>query len=274
MGIIIYAPEDVEKNKKFIRLCSENLKEYGIELKTVVLKDKHQRNLMESIHLETCNILFAINRSRNHWIACQLEQMGIRVFNDSGVTEIGNDKWKTYLYARAQGIPVMETKKETESDKDFLEQYPVVVKSRDGHGGTEVFLVRDTQQMQEAVQKIGRDYIVQKVADTRGQDIRAYVIGGEIVLAMKRSAAAGFHSNFSLGGTAVKYELKREELNVIERVISDLKPDYAGIDIIYDGDRPVLNEIEDAVGARMVYQNTNVDIIRMYIGHIANVMGL
>lgn len=276
-GIIIYAPEDVNKNRKFIELCGQNLREADIELQTVVLNDKDQEDIMESFKTaeqenkesQLRGISFAINRSRNYIVARQLEDMGISVINNSKVTEICNDKWKTYLYAVNRGIPVMETE-DGKSDKAASNVgYPMVIKSCGGHGGNEVFLAENEEQKKEIVDKIRGEYIIQRLADTRGEDIRVYVIGGEIVLAMKRSAADGFKSNFSLGGTATEYCLNEAEKDIVRSVVEDLKPDYAGIDLIYDGDRPVLNEIEDAVGARMVYENTDIDIVSMYAKYIA-----
>lgn len=267
-GIIIYAPEDVEKNKRFITLCFENFKKKNIELKLVVLKDKNQADIRESMDIQKEKITFAINRSRNLRIAQQLESEGVRVFNNSRVTEICNDKWKTYQYASELGIPVMDTFHESICGGFIGIGYPMVIKSCAGHGGNEVFLVKNPQEKKAAIEKIPGDYIVQKFAETKGQDIRVYVLGEKIVMAMKRMALQGFKSNFSLGGTAQEYELNVEETDIIHKIVSDLKPDYVGIDFIYDGERLVLNEIEDAVGARMVYENTEIDMISMYVDYI------
>ena len=47
-----------------------------------------------------------------------------------------------------------------------------------------------------------------------------------------------------------------------------LYKDYYGIDFVFDNGKAVFNELEDAVGARMVYANTEIDIIGMYIDYI------
>lgn len=263
-GLILYAPEDVEKNKRFIDICTDKMKEAGIKLQLVVLKNKNQEELPDV----EGNVSFCINRSRNYLLAQKLEKMGVTVFNNSLVTEIGNDKWKTYQYAKKAGIPVLET-----WDRDESERYPIVIKSKRGHGGSEVFLVNNRKEKEKIQDMLGDECIFQYRADTGGRDIRTYIIGREIIVSMCRSAKDGFKSNFSLGGEAAQYTLNNEEKKMVKKVANDLSSDYIGVDIMYDGDRLVLNEIEDAVGARMVYENTDIDIVGMYVDYvIASIM--
>ncbi|MBE5957567.1 MAG: ATP-grasp domain-containing protein [Lachnospiraceae bacterium] len=261
-GLIIYAPEDVEKNRGFVDSCTSHLKKWGIALELVVLEDKEQPELKKI----DGDISFAINRSRNKSVARQLEGMGIRVFNSSYVTEIGNDKWKTYEWAVRNSVPVLPTKRIPTVYRE--QDYPVVIKSRAGHGGSEVFKVTNEEEYNECVDKIEKKGIIQPLADTGGRDVRVYVLGGEIVVSICRQAKDGFKSNFSLGGEVYRYELLDAEKDLVNKVVSLLKLDYAGIDFIYDGDNLVLNEIEDAVGARMVYETTDIDIIGRFMEYI------
>lgn len=264
-GIIIYAPEDAEKNARFINVCSEVMKEKGIGLKLVVLSNKNQDSIEQIVNMK--ELSFAINRSRNPVIARQLEAAGIKVFNNSKLIEIANDKWKTYQYAKKLGVAVMETCKGVQDDICDI-SYPRIIKSRAGHGGNEVFWVQDVAEEKAIIKKLSAPYIIQKVADAKGRDIRVYVIGNDIVVSMCRSANVGFKSNFSLGGSAAEYELNEKEIEIVRKLIKGLKPDYIGIDFIYNGNEVVLNEIEDAVGARMVYENTDIPIIERYAEYI------
>jgi glutathione synthase/RimK-type ligase-like ATP-grasp enzyme len=85
---------------------------------------------------------------------------------------------------------------------------------------------------------------------------------------MLRTNKNDFRSNFSLGGNAEKSTLSESEKNLIDSVLKVLKFDFAGIDIIYKNNRPYINEIEDVVGSRMVYANTDIDIIKLYLDYI------
>ena len=45
------------------------------------------------------------------------------------------------------------------------------------------------------------------------------------------------------------------------------------MDFVFDNGRAVFNEIEDAVGARMVYEKTDIDILKLYCDYIKSEMG-
>ena len=244
--LIIYDRADLKKNEWFVNRCREVFRKHKLET-AVIIADEFTSGVFEN------KPVFVINRSRKSGISEYFESLGIRVYNSALVTEIGNDKWKTYLFAKKHDIDVLET--------DTVEMdYPQVVKSRAGHGGSEVHLVHDRQEL-EALPEYEEGRIFQKLADAHGVDIRVYVLGEKIVAAIKRKAGDDFRSNYSLGGETSLYELDDRERAFVERVISVLKPDYVGIDIMYDGERLILNEIEDAAGARMLYENSDVDIV-------------
>lgn len=267
-GFIIYSEEDVEKNRKFVSMCTENFAKDHIVLELKVIRDDKWQEIIREAERE--KISFVINRSRNYHISRKLEDMGIRVFNNSRVTEVCNNKWDTYNMAKRLEIPVMHTEPGDEGREATLNnlEYPKVIKSCNGHGGDEVFLVSNDAEKNEAVSKIRGEYIVQDYANAEGRDIRAYIISGECVIAMCRTAKQGFKSNFSLGGRAEKCELGEKEKGIVKKICDELKPDYIGIDFIYDGNRVVLNEIEDAVGARMVYENTDMNIVEKFTDDI------
>ncbi len=69
---------------------------------------------------------------------------------------------------------------------------------------------------------------------------------------MLRVSETDFRSNFCLGGQAEPYELGAEEQYMVPKILEELKTDYVGIDFLFDQGKMVLNEIEDAVGARML----------------------
>ena len=97
------------------------------------------------------------------------------------------------------------------------------------------------------------------------------MIGGEIVCAFLRVSDNDFRSNYCLGGRAETYNLNEEEKNKVNRIIELVTPlgaDYYGIDFVFNNGKAVFNELEDAVGARMIYANTDIDIIEMYVDYI------
>ena len=99
--------------------------------------------------------------------------------------------------------------------------------------------------------------------------MRVYVIGNRIVTAFERRSETDFRSNYSLGGSARVHELTREERDVVEKVLAEMNFDFAGIDLIFDAGRPILNEIEDVVGCRMVYAQGDLDILEVFMEYLS-----
>ena len=204
------------------------------------------------------------------------EDAGLRVFNSACVSEITNDKLKTFRHFSPLGIPMMESR---ELDPASLPPFPFVLKSRDGHGGKEVFCIHDTKELHLILERetegwsfssfpegTGR-WMVQQLADTPGRDLRIYIVGNEIIAAMERRSESDFRSNYSLGGSAFRRELTDGELELAARILKMMKFDFAGIDFIFHEGRPVLNEIEDVVGSRMLYAHTDLDIQELFLDH-------
>lgn len=215
---------------------------------------------------------YAVQRSIYPLLSKALEQSGARVFNNADVCEICNDKRRTQLLAAQLGIPTAKT---AFSDKKFLNvpwaDMPLVLKAADGHGGSEVFMISDKAELDinGALNGIcGNGVLFQKPVSQLGVDKRVYVLGGSVLAAVERRAKEGFKSNFSLGGSAALSSVAANEEEIINKVVNAIKPDFVGIDFIYDNGRPVLNEVEDVVGTRMLYELTDIDAAKRYAEYI------
>lgn len=221
---------------------------------------------------------FVINRTRDYLLARCLEQAGCRVFNSAEAARICNDKIETHLLAARLGIPQVDTafcRNEPQAVKSHGLGYPVVVKSPYGHGGGEVFLANDEGELTAASSLLRCDRaIIQRLCGRPGEDVRAYVLGGRILSAVKRMSAGGFRSNLSLGGSAEPYELGPDGRRYVEGILRELPLDYAGIDFILDESGGLLfNELEDAVGSRALYGLGICDAAALYADYIAETVG-
>ena len=133
----------------------------------------------------------------------------------------------------------------------------------------QVFLVNNSKEEEQAVKAMnGQEYVVQQCCSDLGRDVRVYIIGNKIIKAVLRTSTESFKSNYSLGGKVQEYTLNNEEKAMVERIVDKLPLDYAGIDFTFNNGKAVFNEIEDAVGARMLYQVSDIDIVEMYIKYI------
>ena len=271
-GILVYTSADAEYNEWFIDHIIEEGRKCNLDIR-LVLSDKEEVSDIDEIsyreEVPDNDIDFAIVRNRDSKLCKRLEENNIRCFNSSYVVNIGNDKWEMYKDFNSAGIPVMYTQK-------TKLPYPFVMKPVDGHGGENVYLIKNADEYKRAIdtkpdEKTG-EFIFQVPATEKGRDIRVYVVGGIILTAMERIAVdteKDFRSNYSLNGNAKEHALTDEELKLAAKVADHIKADFVGIDLIYNNGRPVVNEIEDAVGTRMLYSLTDIDPVREFVAHIA-----
>ena len=212
-----------------------------------------------------------LNRTGSAEIAGRLEEAGCRVWNNAKIARIGNDKWEAYCRLEEAGIGSLPSYLATAENLYTLPDiFPAVLKSRDGHGGTEVFLVQDRDGLIEAFRRIGKPTAVfQRAAADRGKDLRVYVLGKKIVAGILRRSETDFRSNFCLGGAAeIVDPIPPDITEQVGRITELYNFGLAGIDFIFDRGKSVFNEIEDVVGTRTLYAKTDLDIAELYVGFI------
>jgi len=274
IGYLIYDRTTLDKNKDVLILYFEAAKKYKLQLQVIILEELQFIFDKETVSLLSNNIQlpmpeFIINRTRQFFVGEFFEQMGIKVFNNSKLTRISNDKRLTYNEIAKLDIPIMQTIINFEKEKD-VPYYPVIAKNPFGHGGNEVYRIEDNHQRLKF--EISNNTVYQKQSNNPGKDVRVYVIGNEIIASVQRTSENDFRSNYSLGGNISLYNLSDEEKDIINKIIKHFNFGMVGIDFIFNDGKFVFNEIEDVVGARMLYKTTNIDIIDLYMKYISENM--
>jgi len=250
--IVLYESAAEQHNQGFIdelkRFCS-------IELLTWDdWSDAGLEQLLKRLHGQS--VFF---RVRQPHAARFLEDRGVRLINRAEVNRIANDKWQSHQFLQLLGVPVIPTQKTPLP-------LPYITKTADGHGGQEVWLVESAQDMPDTKASLLYQPVIPHIAD-----VRAYVIGKEIVGAVKRSATDSFKANYSLGATAERFELSFVQRKDVEKIAKALKSDYIGIDfLLLEDGRHVFNELEDPVGARSFYQTHDDNIAELLAQHFKN----
>lgn len=239
-GVLIYANKEAKRNRFSIEKFIQKL--------DVKLVDENYRGDAD----------FVINRTNDYKIAEYYESRGIRVFNPSSLSKIANDKQKCYEFMKENGIEIMPIN---------YKGVPAVKKKIDGHGGIDVYMLDKAEPFKDG-------YVYQKPCDTLGRDVRVWLIGGKIIASILRSSDTDFRSNFCLGGKASEYTLTDDDRALVYKIADLLDYDYIGIDFIFNNGRLVFNEIEDTVGARMIYSLTDIDIISLYCDYIKEELSL
>lgn len=281
---IIYYHESARYNEQYIKFYIEEGKKLGIDVRLILVEDLEfgvVRNhwFVRYKGNEVQRPDFVINRAIYPLLSRHLEYMGIRVFNNAMVSELCNDKAKTYQYLAKTGITMVDSSfYRSYQTKDLVAKLtkPTVIKAVDGHGGSQVFLAEPKIPSDHIICGIGScDIVVQPLVGSKHQDLRVYVIGKEVIAAVLRTAREGFKSNFSLGGEVCLYELSEQETGLVDTIISQFDFGLVGIDfIIGDEGELIFNEIEDVVGSRMLYQCSDINIVARYLTYIKNALNI
>ncbi len=256
-GIIVYSKADSERNWWFIDEMKRLFKLRNVVIDLV---------LEEDLSLD-CLPDFVIYRGRHAEIVRLFETKGVKVFNNSKTNELANDKYLTYKYAKSRNIKVLNTF----DNINFITKFPCVMKTVDGHGGEEVYLIRSKE---DAKPEENRRYIYQEMSDEPGIDMRVYVVGDTPKVGIKRTSSSDFRSNYSLGGHPQIIEYSKEVYDICHSIAEDLQSDLIGIDFIRHKGEWVLNEIEDPVGCRMVYHCANYSIFEDFVNYVLTKLGI
>ena len=280
--LIIYNEEDAEYNEWFINHLIECLEKYDIESKLLIREKIFFDGLSHEIKYDGDAIPLPdaiVNRTRDFTVSMFFEDAGVKVFNSTFITMIGNDKYMAVDFVKSTGAPVPESYLLKKGERfDTVIDKEMVVKSLHGHGGSEVYSVSSNEDLDVIRKRTEDDMILQEKLKPSedeyplGKDLRVYIVGNKIVAGMMRSSDKDFRSNFSLGGKAEFHELNEDEKSIVKKITDAVFIDHAAIDLIYDKGTPVFNEIEDMCGSRMLYENTDIDIADMYAKHIADTL--
>ena len=273
---LLYDEGDYEKNRAFAALFEQEGKKRGLRMTLRLLTDlrwgvREGRAFVEARDGAPLPD-FAVSRCRDALLLHALEGCGVPVFNSALACEVCNDKQKTHQFLTGLDIPMPATVF-VPGARDALwggERYPLVVKPACSHGGDRVRLCRTPSEARQALADIApMDALLQRPVSDLGVDKRVYVLFGQIVAAVERRAQGGaFLANFSQGGAVRLAEVTPRERELVGRVTSRLPLALAGVDFLYENGSPVLSELEDVVGCRMLYRVSDIDIVAEYLDAI------
>jgi ribosomal protein S6--L-glutamate ligase len=152
---------------------------------------------------------------------------------------------------------------------------PVVIKLLEGTQGIGVILAPDKKVAEAIIETLHTTrqnvLIQQYVAESRGRDIRALVVGDRVVAAMRRTAQGDeFRSNVHRGGTVegVSLEAAYERTAVRAAQIMGLR--VAGVDMLEGNDGPLVMEVNSSPGLEGIEQATGLDVAGAIIDHVDN----
>ena len=196
--------------------------------------------------------------------------MGVMPINESAAIGRARDKLRCLQVLSREGIDLPKTGFAHAPDdiQDVIRHVggpPLVVKLLEGTQGLGVVLAdnkKAASSVIEAFNGLKARVIVQEfIKEANGADIRAIVINGEVVGAMKRTAKEGeFRSNLHRGGSAEVIKLKRTEKAAAVKAAKALGLTVAGVDMLESARGPLILEVNSSPGLEGIEKATGIDI--------------
>jgi ribosomal protein S6--L-glutamate ligase len=204
----------------------------------------------------------------------QFELQGYLVLNPHTGVHRTKNKIRTLQLMHHKKTPMPKTAIVFDAPTiDYLTQefkYPVILKSAFGAGGSGIFIAESRRSMQSIA-----DYLLKKnepikiqeyIAESKGKDIRIFVVGNKVAAAMERSAKKGdFRSNFHKGGSVKAIEVTDAEKKIALRAAKYMGLDIAGVDVLRTKKGPVIIEVNSQPGLEGITKATGVDVAKKIV---------
>lgn len=200
----------------------------------------------------------------------QFELMNIMSINSSLAITRSRDKLRSHQILAKHGLNMPKTIYATKvGDVDDLISSiggaPLIIKMLEGTQGVGVVLAethKAAKSVLDAFYGLRVNLLVQEfIEEAKGADIRAFVVGGKVVGAIKRQGGEGeFRSNIHRGGSAEKIKLSRDEKNLAIQAAKVMGLDVAGVDMLQSERGPLLMEVNSSPGLEGIETFTGIDI--------------
>ena len=199
----------------------------------------------------------------------QLEMMGVPVLNGAQAIARSRDKLRCLQLLARSGLRIPRTVMARDASNvprlvDEVGGLPAVVKLLRGTQGVGVMLASTIPELQgilDTFQGLGQDIVLQEfVAESRGRDLRALVVGGRVVGAMRRRAKRGeFRSNLHRGGRGRPVELETGYVDAALRATAVVGLEVAGVDLLETAEGPTILEVNSSPGFEGLERATGLD---------------
>jgi RimK family alpha-L-glutamate ligase len=205
----------------------------------------------------------------------RLEERGVRVVNSPRTIERTVDKFWTSALLEQCGLPTPETivcDNAEEAVAAFRRLGDVIVKPLFGSMGLGMVRVSDEElayRVFRTIEQIRGIYYLQRTIDHDGADIRAFVVGGQVIGAIERRSA-GWRTNLARGGTARSIPLPESMSTLALRAAAAVSADYAGVDLLASKDGTVyVLEVNGIPGWKGLQEATGLDVAARLVDFLA-----
>jgi ribosomal protein S6--L-glutamate ligase len=208
----------------------------------------------------------------------QFEMMNVFSAVDSLAITRSRDKLRSLQILSRSKIPMPKTaftnfSKEENKVIKHIGNAPLVIKLLEGTQGLGVMLAetdKAAKSVVEAFESLKTRVILQEfIAEAGGADIRAFIVDGEVVGAMKRQGKEGeFRSNLHRGGNASILKLSKAQKSIAVKAAKAMGLAIAGVDMLESKNGPMVLEVNSSPGLEGIENATGIDIAGKIIEYI------
>lgn len=208
----------------------------------------------------------------------QFEMMKTFTISDSNAILRSRDKLRSLQVLSREGLGLPKTVFTNFSkDKDDVIQSvggaPLIIKLLEGTQGLGVVLAetkKAAESVLDAFNGLKARVIVQEfIKESKGSDVRVFVVGGKVIGAMKRTGKEGeFRSNLHRGGSAQVIELSKEERRAAVKAVKAMGLGIAGVDLLQSERGPLILEVNSSPGLEGIEKATGKDVAGAVIKYI------
>ncbi|HEY1065637.1 MAG TPA: RimK family alpha-L-glutamate ligase [Pirellulales bacterium] len=209
----------------------------------------------------------------------QFEQMDVFCANSAHGIVNARDKLRSLqiLSRHDIGIPKTSFVKNREDVLPAIERVggvPIIIKVLEGTQGVGVILaesINTAEAIIETLRNAQQNVLIQKfVAESKGRDVRAFVVGDRVVAAMRRVAQGQeFRSNIHRGGKAEAINLDPAFAKTAVRAAQIMGLRIAGVDMLESSEGPQIMEVNSSPGLEGIEGSTHLDVAGEIIDFIA-----
>ncbi|RKR14701.1 SSU ribosomal protein S6P modification protein [Maribacter vaceletii] len=217
-------------------------------------------------------------------IVKQFQMNGVYSVAKAQSITTARNKVQTLQIMARKGIAIPDTLFSINPDNieeqiDILGGMPIIIKLQEGTQGLGVILAETKKSAKSIIDtfyKMNTSILIQKyIEESKGEDIRLFVIGNRVVASMKRTSAPGdFRSNVHRGGATEIIEPTKTEKFMAINATKHVGLDIAGVDLLRSENGPLLIEVNASPGLQGIEASTGLNIAREIVLYVEKNGGL
>jgi RimK family alpha-L-glutamate ligase len=215
-------------------------------------------------------------------VLAALNAAGVPGLNRPQAIRRGRDHWRTACALAAAGLPHPETVAGSEPEALAAAAavacgFPCVVKQRRSRQGTGVIKVASRAELEavlDSMWRVGDEVVVQRFCPPGGVSRRVLVLDGEVLGVTEHRAAEGeFRTNAARGGRVEAVTLEEDQAMLALAAAGAAGLAFAGVDLLPDGNRVVVGEVNPTPGWKHFQEATGVAVAARLVASLLRLGG-